>query len=83
MEKFKSLSVNSRKKQRQAAFNLHDGPPYANGPIHLGHAVNKILKDIIVKTKNLSVFTLLMFQAGTVMDSIELNVEKSKQGYFS
>ena len=31
---------------------LHDGPPYANGDIHLGHAVNKTLKDIIVKAKN-------------------------------
>ncbi|GAB2191856.1 isoleucine--tRNA ligase [Sessilibacter sp. MAH1] len=35
-------------------FILHDGPPYANGDIHLGHAVNKILKDIIVKSKTLS-----------------------------
>ena len=35
-------------------FVLHDGPPYANGEIHIGHAVNKILKDIIVKTKTLS-----------------------------
>ena len=34
-------------------FVLHDGPPYANGDIHIGHAVNKILKDIIVKAKNL------------------------------
>ncbi len=34
-------------------FILHDGPPYANGNIHLGHAVNKILKDIIVKSKSL------------------------------
>ncbi len=33
---------------------LHDGPPYANGDIHLGHAVNKVLKDIIVKAKTLS-----------------------------
>ena len=33
---------------------LHDGPPYANGEIHLGHAVNKVLKDIIVKSKTLS-----------------------------
>lgn len=32
------------------SFNLHDGPPYANGNIHIGHALNKILKDIIVKT---------------------------------
>ena len=31
-------------------FILHDGPPYANGDIHIGHAVNKILKDIIVKS---------------------------------
>ena len=35
-------------------FILHDGPPYANGNIHIGHAVNKILKDIIVKSKGLS-----------------------------
>ena len=34
-------------------FVLHDGPPYANGDIHIGHAVNKILKDIIVKSKTL------------------------------
>jgi isoleucyl-tRNA synthetase len=35
-------------------FILHDGPPYANGNIHIGHAVNKILKDIIIKSKHLS-----------------------------
>ena len=37
-------------------FVLHDGPPYANGAIHLGHAVNKILKDIIVKSKTMAGF---------------------------
>jgi isoleucyl-tRNA synthetase len=37
-------------------FVLHDGPPYANGAIHIGHAVNKILKDIIVKSKYLAGF---------------------------
>ncbi len=37
-------------------FILHDGPPYANGDIHLGHAVNKILKDMIVKSRNLAGF---------------------------
>ena len=37
-------------------FVLHDGPPYANGDIHIGHAVNKILQDIIVKSKSLSGF---------------------------
>ncbi len=42
--------------QRDGApkYVLHDGPPYANGDIHIGHAVNKILKDIIVKSKGLS-----------------------------
>jgi isoleucyl-tRNA synthetase len=34
-------------------FILHDGPPYANGEIHIGHAVNKVLKDIIVKARTL------------------------------
>jgi isoleucyl-tRNA synthetase len=37
-------------------FILHDGPPYANGDIHIGHAVNKILKDMIVKTRQLDGF---------------------------
>jgi isoleucyl-tRNA synthetase len=37
-------------------FVLHDGPPYANGDIHIGHAVNKILKDMIVKTRQLGGF---------------------------
>ncbi|MFZ6648356.1 isoleucine--tRNA ligase [Undibacterium sp. TJN25] len=37
-------------------FVLHDGPPYANGDIHIGHAVNKILKDIVVKSRNMAGF---------------------------
>ena len=49
-----------RKMRAQAAgrprFVLHDGPPYANGDIHIGHAVNKILKDMIVKSRGLSGF---------------------------
>lgn len=43
-------------KKGHTPFILHDGPPYANGDIHIGHAVNKILKDIIVKAKTLSDF---------------------------
>ena len=43
-------------KAGKKTFILHDGPPYANGDIHIGHAVNKILKDIIVKSKTLSDF---------------------------
>ncbi|MEK6708924.1 MAG: isoleucine--tRNA ligase [Pseudomonadota bacterium] len=42
--------------QGRPKFVLHDGPPYANGDIHIGHAVNKILKDIIVKSKTLAGF---------------------------
>ncbi|MGP1953684.1 MAG: class I tRNA ligase family protein, partial [Arsenophonus sp. NC-QC1-MAG3] len=37
-------------------FILHDGPPYANGSLHIGHSVNKILKDIIIKSKGLAGF---------------------------
>ena len=37
-------------------FILHDGPPYANGNIHIGHSINKVLKDIIIKSKTLSGF---------------------------
>lgn len=47
-----SSNIYERMKQNRKGndkFNLHDGPPYANGHIHIGHALNKILKDIIVK----------------------------------
>ncbi|MCQ9084560.1 isoleucine--tRNA ligase [Vibrio harveyi] len=43
-------------KKGKKSFVLHDGPPYANGDIHIGHALNKILKDIIIKSKTLSGF---------------------------
>ena len=42
--------------KRERSFVLHDGPPYANGSIHLGHAVNKVLKDAVVKSKLLAGF---------------------------
>jgi isoleucyl-tRNA synthetase len=42
--------------QGRPKFVLHDGPPYANGEIHIGHAVNKVLKDFILKSKTLSGF---------------------------
>jgi len=41
------------KSKDKAKFVLHDGPPYANGDIHIGHALNKILKDIIIKYKTM------------------------------
>lgn len=44
----------SAKQEGKPTFVLHDGPPYANGNLHIGHALNKILKDIIMKYKSLS-----------------------------
>ena len=43
-----------KKNADKPKFVLHDGPPYANGDIHIGHALNKILKDFIVKYKNMT-----------------------------
>ena len=43
-------------KTGKKTFILHDGPPYANGSIHIGHSVNKILKDIIIKSKGMAGF---------------------------
>src|SRR5665213_715481 len=58
-------------------FVLPDGPPYANGNIHVGHALNKILKDIVIKYKNLSGYHAA-FQPGWDCHGlpIELNVTK-------
>ena len=58
-------------------FVLHDGPPYANGDIHIGHAVNKILKDMIVKSRTLSGFDAPYVPGWDCHGlPIELNVEK-------
>lgn len=58
-------------------FILHDGPPYANGSIHIGHAVNKILKDIIVKSKTINGFDAPYVPGWDCHGlPIELNVEK-------
>ncbi|MDO9240311.1 MAG: isoleucine--tRNA ligase, partial [Methylicorpusculum sp.] len=57
LKKWKEASLYSKIRETfsgRPKFILHDGPPYANGPIHIGHAVNKVLKDIIVKSKTLS-----------------------------
>lgn len=60
-------------------FILHDGPPYANGSIHIGHAVNKVLKDMIVKSKGLSGFDAPIVPGWDCHGlPIELNVEKKK-----
>ncbi len=59
-------------------FILHDGPPYANGKIHIGHAINKTLKDIINKSKTLSNYDAPFIPGWDCHGlPIELNVEKN------
>ena len=63
--------------QGRKSFILHDGPPYANGDIHIGHALNKILKDIIIKSKTLSGYDAPYVPGWDCHGlPIELNVEK-------
>ena len=58
-------------------FILHDGPPYANGNIHIGHAVNKVLKDIIIKSRTLDGYDAPYVPGWDCHGlPIELNVEK-------
>ncbi|MCR3755408.1 MAG: isoleucine--tRNA ligase [Sodalis sp. Psp] len=64
-------------KKGKKTFILHDGPPYANGNIHIGHSVNKILKDIIVKSKGLMGYDSLYVPGWDCHGlPIELNVEQ-------
>jgi len=66
-------------KKGKKSFVLHDGPPYANGDIHIGHALNKILKDIIIKSKTLSGFDAPYIPGWDCHGlPIELMVEKKK-----
>jgi isoleucyl-tRNA synthetase len=57
LKRWQALGIYQRIRAARAGrpkYVLHDGPPYANGDIHIGHAVNKILKDIIIKSRTLS-----------------------------
>ena len=59
LEKWESIRLYEKLREACAgrpAYLLHDGPPYANGPIHLGHALNKGLKDFVVKSKTMAGF---------------------------
>ena len=80
LKRWESLSLYQKlaeKNQGKPKYILHDGPPYANGHIHIGHAVNKILKDIVLKAKTMSGFDA-PFVPGWDCHGlpIELNVEK-------
>lgn len=48
--------VEKNRTAKKPKFLLHDGPPYANGNIHIGHALNKVLKDVVIKYKNMAGF---------------------------
>ena len=54
-------------RQGREKFILHDGPPYANGEIHTGHAAQKVLKDIVIKSQTLDGNMLLSYLVGIVM----------------
>ena len=70
-KKIRQQNLNNKK------FILHDGPPYANGAIHLGHSVNKILKDITIKSKTLQGLDAPYIPGWDCHGlPIELNVEK-------
>ncbi|MGA9031461.1 MAG: isoleucine--tRNA ligase [Sulfuricaulis sp.] len=59
LKRWQEMDLNKKLREQgrgRPKYILHDGPPYANGDIHIGHAVNKILKDIIVKSRVLSGF---------------------------
>ncbi len=69
--------LRAARRGRAARFVLHDGPPYANGEIHIGHAVNKVLKDIIVKSRTLEGYDAPYVPGWDCHGlPIELNVEK-------
>ena len=60
-------------------FVMHDGPPYANGQIHIGHALNKILKDLVIKSRTMAGFDAPYVPGWDCHGlPIELNVEKDK-----
>jgi len=80
LQRWEEMALYARLRQSGAGrprFVLHDGPPYANGDIHIGHAVNKVLKDIIVKSKTLSGYDAPYVPGWDCHGlPIELNVEK-------
>ncbi|MEK8090475.1 isoleucine--tRNA ligase [Thermithiobacillus plumbiphilus] len=80
LTRWQEMGIYQRLRQQsdgRPKFILHDGPPYANGNIHIGHAVNKVLKDMVIKSRQLAGFDA-PFVPGWDCHGlpIELNVEK-------
>lgn len=82
LERWKELSLYQKiceKNSGKPKFILHDGPPYANGELHLGHAINKALKDFVVKSRQMSGFDAPYVPGWDCHGlPIEHNVEKKK-----
>lgn len=80
LKKWSEMSVyqrNLEESENKKSYILHDGPPYANGDIHIGHAVNKILKDFIIKSKMMSGYHVPFIPGWDCHGlPIELQVEK-------
>src|SRR5512143_3145812 len=84
IEKWRHENIYSRMQEQakgRERYILHDGPPYANGHIHIGHALNKILKDIIIKSKSMEGFTAPYVPGWDCHGlPIELQVDKDLKG---
>ncbi|MFT4613854.1 MAG: isoleucyl-tRNA synthetase [Bacteroidia bacterium] len=80
LKQWQEMGLYEKIRQQSAGrpkFILHDGPPYANGDLHVGHAVNKVLKDIIVRSRTLDGFDAPYVPGWDCHGlPIELNVEK-------
>lgn len=80
LKRWQAMDIYTRMREVGAGrekFILHDGPPYANGDIHIGHAVNKVIKDVIVKSRTLSGYDAPYVPGWDCHGlPIELNVEK-------
>ena len=72
---YKKIRKTSKGKDK---FILHDGPPYANGNVHLGTALNKILKDIIVRSKQMSGFDAI-YRPGWDCHGLPIELQVDRQ----
>ncbi|GBO06246.1 Isoleucine--tRNA ligase, mitochondrial [Araneus ventricosus] len=80
--KFEELYEKQKAKHEQKEFILHDGPPYANGDVHIGHAVNKILKDITVRSE-LVKNKRIIFTPGWDCHGLPIELKVLKENYKS
>ena len=72
LKRWQDLDVYGQIREKFAGrekYRLHDGPPYANGDIHIGHALNKVLKDIVVKSRTLQGYDCLLYTSPSPRDN--------------